>query len=186
MSTSTHRGNSEGNNPGRFRANQPGAHSLAVRGRNFYPTPRIAVESLLAAEPDTLNPLIRIWEPAAGDGGIVAVLREFSVPVIASDIERYDGFDLHFVDDFLQCERAPVGCSVVVAQPPRQLAMQFAEHALSLVPDVFLRLAFLESAGHVGLRRALVFRRRLPGMLMAFAWMCFRRNYAGPTTLAWI
>ena len=58
MSTSTHRtpsgnfkGNSNGKNPGRFRANQPGTHTLAERGSDFYPTPRIAVESLLNAEP---------------------------------------------------------------------------------------------------------------------------------------
>jgi hypothetical protein len=81
MSTSTHRGpsgkvkgnvnvkgNSNGNNPGRFRANQPGTHTLAVRGRDSYPTPQIAVESLLAAEPDVLNTMARVWEPAAGDG----------------------------------------------------------------------------------------------------------------------
>jgi hypothetical protein len=79
MSTSTRReqgGNSNGNNPGRFRANQPGTHTHAVRGLDHYATPRIAVESLLNAEPDTLNPLARIWEPAAGDGNIVQVLRD--------------------------------------------------------------------------------------------------------------
>jgi hypothetical protein len=71
MSTSTHRdhhrgasgnfkGNSNGNNPGRFRANQPSTHTLAVRGRDSYPTPQIAVESLLAAEPDVLNTMARV------------------------------------------------------------------------------------------------------------------------------
>jgi hypothetical protein len=120
MSTATHRdpsgkfkgnvkGNSNGNNAGRFRANQPGTHTLAVRGRDSYPTPRIAVESLLNAEPDVLNTMARIWEPAAGDGNIVRVLRDNGIPVIASDIERYS-FDLHFIGDFLQRERAPSDC----------------------------------------------------------------------------
>ena len=197
------RGNSNGNNPGRFRANQPGTHSLAVRGRDSYPTPRIAVESLLNAEPDVLNTMARVWEPAAGDGNIAHVLRDNGIPVIASDIERY-GFDLHFVGDFLQRERAPSGCSCLVTNPPYKLAAQFAEHALALVPDVYLllRLAFLESVGrtelleHSGLRRVLVFRKRLPRMhranydgpkassSMAFAWMCWRRNYSGPTILS--
>jgi hypothetical protein len=66
MSTPTHRdhhGNPEGSNPGRFRANQPGFHTLVVRGRDSYPTPRIAVESLLKAEPDVLNTMARVWEP---------------------------------------------------------------------------------------------------------------------------
>ena len=137
MSASAHRetrGNSNGNNPGRFRANQPGTHSLAVRGLDSYPTPRIAVESLLAAEPDVLNTMVRVWEPAAGDGNIVRVLRDNGIPVIASDIERYS-FALHFVGDFLQQTQAPVGTAVLVTNPPYRLAAQFAEHALTLVPD---------------------------------------------------
>jgi len=197
------RGNSNGNNPDRFRANQPGTHSLAVRGLDSYPTPRLAVESLLAAEPDTLNSLARVWEPVAGDGNIAHVLRDNGIPVIASDIERYS-FDLHFVGDFLQRERAPAGCSVILTNPPYKLAAQFAEHALTLVPNVYLllRLAFLESVGrtelleHSGLRRVLVFRKRLPRMhrqnydgpkassSMAFSWMCWRRGYAGPIILS--
>jgi hypothetical protein len=195
-------GNSRGTNLGRFRSGQAGTHTLAERGLDFYSTPRIAVESLLIAEPDTLNTLARVWEPAAGDGNIVAVLRENGIPVIASDIEQ-GGCDLHFIGDFLQQKRAPAGCRVLVTNPPYQLAARFAGHALSLVPDVYLllRLAFLESVGrtelleHSGLRRVLVFRKRLPRMhrknhdgprassSMAFAWMCWRRNFAGPTTL---
>ena len=105
MSTSTHRGNSQGANPGRFRSNQPGTHTFAERGSDFYPTPQIAVESLLNAEPDVLNTMVRVWEPAAGDGNIVRVLRDNGIPVIASDVKRYS-FDLHFVGDFLQRERA--------------------------------------------------------------------------------
>jgi hypothetical protein len=196
-------GNSRGVNPGRFRANQPGTHTHAARGLDRYPTPRIAVESLLDVESDVLNPLARVWEPAAGDGNIAAVLREYGIPHIASDIEQ-GGCDLHFIGDFLQQKRAPNGCKAVVTNPPYRLAAKFAEHALSLVPDVYLllRLAFLESVGrtelleHSGLRRVLVFRKRLPRMhrenysgpksssSMCFAWFAWRRNYAGPTILA--
>src|SRR6516162_3770133 len=142
MSTPTHRdhrSNSEGSNPGRFRSGQAGTHTLAARGLDSYPTPQIAVESLLNAEPDVLNTMTRVWEPAAGDGNIVQVLRDNGIPVIASDIERYS-FDLHFTGDFLQRERAPADCKCVVTNPPYKLAAQFAEHALSLVPDVYLLL----------------------------------------------
>ena len=52
--------NSRGANPGRFRTNQPGTHTHAARGNDFYPTPRIAVESLLIAEPDVLNTTARV------------------------------------------------------------------------------------------------------------------------------
>jgi hypothetical protein len=71
-------GNANGKSPGRFRANQPGTHTLTERGLDNYPTPRIAVESLLNAEPDLLH--ARVWEPAAGTGNIVAVLRENRKP----------------------------------------------------------------------------------------------------------
>jgi hypothetical protein len=187
---------------GRFRANQPGTHTLAVRGLDSYPTPRIAVESLLNAEPDLLH--ARVWEPAAGGGNIVAVLRENGIPTIASDLVRNEDTDLHFAGDFLAQATAPNGCRVVITNPPYRLAAEFAEHALTLVPDVFLllRLAFCESVGrtqlleHSGLRRVLVFRRRLPRMhregwdgpkassSMAFAWFAWRRSYAGPTILS--
>jgi hypothetical protein len=207
MSTSTHReqgGNSQGANPGRFRSGQAGTHAHAVRQLDSYPTPRIAVEALLNAEPDVLNTFARVWEPAAGEGNIAHVLRDNGIPVIASDIERYNSFDLHFTGDFLQQTQAPAGAAVLVTNPPYKLAAQFAEHALTLVPDVYLllRLGFLESVGrtglleHSGLRRVLVFRKRLPRMhrqnwdgprassSMAFAWLCWRRGYTGPITLA--
>ena len=189
--------------PAVFAPTSPALTLTPSRGLDFYPTPRIAVESLLGAEPDVLNTMARVWEPAAGGGNIVHALRDNGIPVTASDVQRY-GFDLHFVGDFLEQERGPIGCSVVVTNPPYKLAAQFAEHPLTLVPDVFLllRLAFLESVGrtelleHSGLRRVLVFRKRLPRMhragwdgpkalsSMAFAWLCWRRNYAGPTILA--
>ena len=50
-STREQGGNSQGANPGRFRANQPGTHTYEARGIDRYPTPRIAVERLLYAEP---------------------------------------------------------------------------------------------------------------------------------------
>jgi hypothetical protein len=149
-----------------------------------------------------LNPSARVWEPAAGGGNIVQALRERGIPCIASDIEQR-GFDLHFTGDFLAQTQAPNGCQSVLTNPPYRLAACFAAHALELVPNVvlLLRLAFLESVGrtdlleHSGLRRVLVFRRRLPRMhrenyegpransSMAFAWFCWRRGYTGPTIL---
>src|SRR6516165_7187321 len=191
----------QGGNPndiGRFRTNQPGTHTHEVRGLDRYPTPRIATESLLSAEPDLLG--ARVWEPAAGTGNIAAVLRDHRIPTVASDVAQF-GFDLHFVDDFLKQERPPNGCRTIITNPPYRLAAEFAEHALDLVPDVFLllRLAFLESVGRTdllensGLRRVLVFRRRLPRMhrqnwdgpkassSMAFGWFAWRRNYPNRT-----
>jgi hypothetical protein len=187
---------------GRFRTNQPGTHTLEERGLDSYPTPPIAVESLLATETETLNPQTWIYEPATGNGAIVKVLREHGIPVITSDIVRRD-FPLDRVGDFLRLRSAPPGL-VLVTNPPYQHAAEFAEHALALgFRDVFLllRLAFLESVArtdlleHSGLRAVHVFRRRLPRMhregwngnrtssSMAFAWFCWRLKYQGSAIL---
>jgi hypothetical protein len=59
-------------------------HSHAERGLDLYETPSVAVEALLRVEqiPHT------IWEPAAGCGAIVRVLRDHGRAVIASDNSR--------------------------------------------------------------------------------------------------
>lgn len=70
----------------------------------------------------------RLWEPAAGRGAIVTVLRTQDHAVIASDIIDY-GFQLHFTADFLTRRTMPAGCEAVVTNPPYQLAEQFVAHA---------------------------------------------------------
>jgi hypothetical protein len=187
---------------GKFRTNQAGTHTLAQRGLDSYPTPPIAVEALLGAEPGTLHPGASVFEPAAGAGNIVRVLRNRHIACVAADIvER--GFALDHIGDFLALTRAPDGCTAIITNPPYRLAEQFAAHALDLVPDVFLllRLAFLESARRTellersGLRAVHVFRKRLPRMhregwdgprttsSMCFAWFAWRRGYRGPVVL---
>jgi hypothetical protein len=175
---------------------QSGSHPHADRGLDLYETPPVAVRGLLRAEslPHCL------WEPAAGRGSIVRVLRDAGHAVIASDIHDY-GFPLHFRRDFLTETRAPTGVGCVVMNPPYRLAQQFVAHALELCPLVvgLLRLAFLESerrstildAGQFA--RVHVFKRRLPMMhrdgwngprassAIPFAWFVFDRNHRGPT-----
>jgi DNA polymerase len=53
-----------------------------------------------------------VWEPAAGRGAIVRVLRDRGHAVIASDIINYD-FTLHFVGDFLTVTEVPVGTELI-------------------------------------------------------------------------
>jgi hypothetical protein len=181
---------------------QPGQHAHGARGHDFYPTPAIAVTALLDANPDGLDPSLRIWEPATGDGGIATPLRERGFAVICSDIVRRN-FPLHFTGDFFALTQAPAGSTTVLTNPPYQQAQRFAEHALDLVPDVWLllRLAFLESVRrtelleHRGLDAVYVFRRRLPRMhrdnwngrrassSICFAWFHWHRGHRGPPTL---
>jgi hypothetical protein len=166
----------------------------AERGADMYPTPPVAVEALLKVEqlPHT------IWEPAAGRGHIVRVLRDHGHAVIASDVANYD-FDLHFCRDFLAEIGMPAGCEAVVTNPPFRLAEQFVVHALELCPRVvmLLRLAFLESERRSpildtgSLARVHVFKKRLPTMhrdgwtgprassAIAFAWFVFDRDHHG-------
>ena len=63
-------------------------HTNAERGLDLYETPSVAVEALLRVEqlPHC------IWEPAAGKGAIVRVLRGHGHSVITSDIYDYGGF----------------------------------------------------------------------------------------------
>jgi hypothetical protein len=51
------------------------AHRLRDRGADLYETPAVAVEALLRVE--RLPP--HIWEPAAGRGSIVTVLRHIVI-----------------------------------------------------------------------------------------------------------
>jgi hypothetical protein len=72
-------------------------HPYADRDLDLYESPICAVEALLRVE---VLPR-RIWEPAAGRGAIVRVLRAAGHEVVASDIIERD-FQLDFVQDFFQ------------------------------------------------------------------------------------
>ena len=174
-------------------------HTLAARGPDCYSTPAVAVEALLRVE----QLPHRLWEPAAGRGAIVRVLRAAGHRVIASDLIDY-GDPTHFSGrDFLMEHAAPEGCEGICTNPPFRLAEEFVEHALRLCPLVvmLLRLAFLESERrcHIlegrGLARIHVFRKRLPMMHrdgwqgrkassgMAFGWFVWNRDHTGPAII---
>jgi hypothetical protein len=85
-------------NGGRFRTGQPGRHPHSDRGLDFYPTPPVAAESLIEAEPEFFGyTSVKVWDPWAGNGGIVRVLRDRGLPVVASDIEQRS-LDLDLVE----------------------------------------------------------------------------------------
>jgi hypothetical protein len=86
---------------------QTGQHRHAERGFDLYETPPIAIEALLGVG----------WEPAAGRGAIVKVLRTHGRTVVSSDIVHYD-FALDFVADFLTTTEMPAGCCAIVTNAP--------------------------------------------------------------------
>jgi hypothetical protein len=173
-------------------------HTYAERGLDLYETPPAATAALLRIE----RLPHRIWEPAAGKGAIVRVLRDHGHAVIASDVFNY-GFPLHFVGDFLTQTKAPAGVECILTNPPFRIAEQFVAHAFELSPLVIMlsRLAFMESERrchileNAGLARVHVFRKRLPMLHrdgwqgpkassgMAFAWFCWDRTHRGQTTI---
>ena len=172
---------------------------LADRKDDLYGTPPEATRALLRAE---ILPH-RLWEPCAGRGAIVDVLRAAGHEVLASDLVDYQQ-PTHFSRrDFLMERKAPDGCEAIVTNPPFKLAEEFVSHALDLCPRVImlLRLAFYESERRTeilenrGLARIHAFRLRLPMMHrdgwegkkansgMAFAWFSWDRSHTGPTTI---
>jgi hypothetical protein len=173
---------------------------------NAYDTHPVAVSALMAVEALPR----RIWEPAAGTGNIVNVLREAGRYVVASDIlPLATGIDRV---DFLKPppEGFPLpDVQAIVTNPPfNQLRNDWVQTCLAFAPNVYLlaRLQFLEGGSdwrrevleRSGLRRVYVFRERLPMMhkrgylesggkpstsRMAFAWFCWRRGYRGKPSM---
>jgi len=82
--------------------------------RDLYPTPRWVTEALLAHI--NLNRLM-IWEPAAGKGDIVKVLRDSGARVVTSDIADY-GFFLDALIDFTSGQVPPAPFTAIVTNPP--------------------------------------------------------------------
>jgi hypothetical protein len=175
-------------------------HALADRGNDLYETPAVAVEALLRVEKLPHH----IWEPAAGRGAIVNVLRVAGHAVLASDLVDY-GDPTHFSRrDFLLEHKLPDRVEAIVTNPPYKLAEEFVAHALDLdcpLVIMLLRHAFWESERRTdilerrGLARVHVFRRRLPRMhrdgwtgpratsSIPFAWFVWNRSHTGPTTI---
>lgn len=175
-------------------------HTHAERGHDLYETPAVATESLLRVE----RLPHRIWEPAAGRGAMVRVLRAAGHEVYATDLIDYGSADVDLPGaDFFRFEEMPAGCEAIITNPPFMHANEFVARAIEIAPlvVVLLRLAFLESerrtpildSGH--LARVHVYRKRLPMLHrdgwegrkansgMAFGWFIFSRYHAGPAQL---
>lgn len=194
--------------PTRGAAANPKSAGKMVRGFDLYETPPEATRALCKAEPLPR----RIWEPAAGRGAILDVLRAQGHTAVGSDLVDYGRADIHPGRDFLMERHAPPGTEAVVTNPPYLIAAEFIEHALELCPLVImlLRLAFLEGGNEGGaerskrrarlidggqLARVRIFRNRLPmmhrdgyagpktGSATAYAWFVWNRNHTGPTVI---
>ena len=119
-------------------------HSSEDRGLDAYFTPPVAVHALLSLERQHLPQ--HIWEPAAGAGAIVDVLRGAGYAVVASDIADYGLAGCKLIDYIAAVP--PPDVEAIVTNPPFAKAEAFARKMLSEVPYValLLRTNFLESA----------------------------------------
>lgn len=92
------------------------------RERDLYETPAWVTEALIPHLPasDCI-----IWEPAAGGGKMVAALKASGIDVEASDIATGR--------DFLT-QPCPCPFGAIVTNPPYELATEFIQRALSLIP----------------------------------------------------
>jgi hypothetical protein len=110
------------------------SHDRQARGLDAYFTCREAILSLIKLEAEYLPRTI--WEPAAGDGAIVAPLRQAGYLVIASDIADY-ALDGCTIADFFTL-KPPFGAAGLVTNPPFQLAQRFAAKGIAEVSYVAL------------------------------------------------
>lgn len=91
-----------------------------------YSTPTWVTEAVIPH----LAPRLTIWEPAAGSGQMVRVLRKY-YNVIPTDITRRSSVD------FLTTTTTPFpATNCVLTNPPYSHAREFIEHALGLMAPV--------------------------------------------------
>lgn len=135
-----------------------------------------------------------LWDPAAGAGNLVRILREEGFQVTGTR------------DDFLAKGAAPPGIATIVTNPPfgvgGKLAVLFIEHALELMPLVAMltridfdsgrtRVHLFRDHPHfaqkiVLLRRIVWFEREgAPGPSENHCWLIWDRHHRGPPTIAY-
>ncbi len=174
----------------------------AQRGLDQFDTPPAALDPLFAHEP-LLVGVAAVVEPFCGLGNPTIAMRARGIAVYASDIQ-YRGCPDSIELDFLQMTERPLGCDVLLSNPPYGIAMKVIEHAFALgfrLVILLLKIQFLNgerrykrlySRGH--LRRVYPFAERVQNMQDAkhvasggkltsqpndHGWFVFDRNYCG-------
>ena len=172
------------------------AHDSNRAEFDYYPTPAVATEALLAVEKFEGD----IWEPACGDGAVSKVLEAHGYKVRSTDlIDRGYGEGNH---DFLT---SPYTATNVITNPPFKLAEKFVELSLQRTTGkvaLLGKLQFLEGAkrkimfNNTPYKACYVFSKRLTltrngekmknsGMI-AFAWFVWEHGYDEKPFIEWI
>lgn len=173
---------------------------------DFYATYPPAVKALLQKE--KFNK--KIWEPAAGNGHISEVLKEFGYKVFSSDLLQRE-YPLEAVADFLKLDKPLLeGTFDIIGNPPYNSASDFILKSLELLPEggrlcYLLKLLFLEGGKRYQSlfkehppKLIYVFSTRIPcarngifneegrGKAVAYAWFIWEKGYKGEPIIRWI
>ncbi|WP_210209934.1 hypothetical protein [Pseudolabrys taiwanensis] len=143
-------------------------------------------------------------EPAAGDGHIAEVLREYFANVIASDVHEY-GYADHLAD-FLADDAEHPYADWIITNPPFNKAEEFALRALGharVGVAMFVRWQWLETVNRFNNLFApnppaivALFSERIPlhmgrwepdgDTMTAYCWVVWLKGHTGATRLFWI
>jgi hypothetical protein len=178
------------------------ASGYVRNAHDFYQEDRRTVECLLEVEQFSGS----VWDPSCGEGNIPQTLIEHGYQTVGTDlVDRGYGPMLRCMD-FLLYNGDPLAPNAVL-NPPYDKSLQFALHALKIIPGkiaILEKTTWLEgvkrhkmlwSRGH--LVRMWQFRDRIrvpPGGVempgnhpsTAYCWYVFDRSHTGPFTGGWI
>lgn len=177
---------------------------------DFYATPPEAVRAILNREKLAGS----ILEPAAGEGHISKILKEYCPDreIISTElIKREDRFgcNIKYGIDFLTYDYGRK-FSNIITNPPFSLAEDFIEKAWSISTDkviMFAKIQLLEGKEryemfrNIPLKSVYVFSNRVNPMrngssvdengkpwasTMCFAWFVWKHGYEGEPTIKWL
>jgi hypothetical protein len=162
---------------------------------DFYETPARFTEALLLRE--KFNPAV--WEPAAGKGAIMDVLKHYKYKVASSDL--FPRRDDIITEDFLKSSHRGFD---IVTNPPFKLLTEFAEHAFKLCYQKFAFVMPLGGLGSSGRYQRIYTKMPVKaiyltprGQLIMTAkgplqshfmhvWLVVDKEHVGPTKFAWL
>ena len=155
-----------------------------------------------------------IWECAVGNGNLYNLLKEREYCVIGSDIKDrgFENYKDLLNKDFLEQTQEftrKYDVAVILTNPPYSLANEFITHALDILPENGLYIAFMNLTYLAGQKRYLdiyryghlrevyvfpkrmdVYKNNVPGKVRAgmvnYAWFVFQKGYVGNCSLYWL